>query len=173
MQHYGVPTRLLDWTENPLVALFFALENARTTEAGEENAAVWILDPHEMNKRATEHMGGIDHIPGADQEALGDYLPAPHARGAKRMLPLATYGIHNSARIVNQRGGFVMFGRDTSPIEQNAKLNGAAGVLQKIEIAREAKADTFMELFGMGVSDSVIYPDLDGLGREIKNRSGF
>ena len=28
-------------------------------------------------------------------------------------------------------------------------------------------------LFNMGVTDSVIYPDLDGLGREIKNRSGF
>ena len=37
-QHYGVPTRYLDWTSNPLVALYFACRNNKN-----EDAAVWIL----------------------------------------------------------------------------------------------------------------------------------
>lgn len=37
-QHYGVPTRLLDWTANPLVALYFACESNV-----EEEAVIWVL----------------------------------------------------------------------------------------------------------------------------------
>src|SRR2546421_211854 len=52
MQHFGVPTRLLDWTENPYLALFFGLTAApyNKTAAGPEftaDVAVWVLRPAE------------------------------------------------------------------------------------------------------------------------------
>jgi hypothetical protein len=50
MQHYGVPTRLLDWTENPMTALYFAL-SGRDKHKGKD-AAFWLLKPTVLNKNA-------------------------------------------------------------------------------------------------------------------------
>lgn len=51
MQHYLAPTRLLDWTENLLVALYFAVRNAQLD--GEEDAAVWFLNARRLNYYAS------------------------------------------------------------------------------------------------------------------------
>jgi hypothetical protein len=52
-QHYGVPTRLLDWTEGALHALFFAINNEDNV-----NPRVYMLNPHKLNRLA-----GIETYP--------------------------------------------------------------------------------------------------------------
>src|SRR5437588_9541168 len=50
MQHFGTPTRLLDWTDGALIALYFAVKD----NAGFYDAAVWVLDPYALNRRAID-----------------------------------------------------------------------------------------------------------------------
>jgi hypothetical protein len=58
-QHYGVPTSLLDWSEDPFVAAYFAIQSAPDTDDG-ELACVWALNkllagrsPGERSKQAS------------------------------------------------------------------------------------------------------------------------
>jgi hypothetical protein len=169
MQHFGVPTRLLDWTENPLVALFFAVVHGYGGAPDDEDAAVWALNPISMNEFALKH---VSHKGGAlqinDSSARG-YRPESEDINAQ---PIAIYGVHNSPRIVSQRGVFVIFGSNLSPLDENAELE-AASALSKIEIPKGSRGALRSSLTSIGLTDSTVFPDLDGLAREIRRRHGF
>ncbi len=49
-QHYRVPTRLLDWSENPLVALYFAVEVDEDSNGAQVDGRVWALNPLQLNQ---------------------------------------------------------------------------------------------------------------------------
>jgi hypothetical protein len=175
MQHYGIPTRLLDWTENPMVALFFALTKTKrdsSTGCVSSPCAVWILSPRLWNERTFAHVtykGGPLSI--FDQR-LKSYTPLsgfdPPA------LPAAIYGIHNSPRIVAQRGVFTIFGSNINSMQQMfATETFSDQALVEYIIPANVTDAMLQKLYATGFTEAVMFPGLDGLAKETKRLFGF
>jgi len=176
MQHYSVPTRLLDWTENPLIALFFALSSARKDATGNyaNDAAVWTLSASKWNQTVFKHQS----FSGAALSPSDTMINQSYAIGSDPRLinemPVAILGIHNSPRIVAQRGSFTLFGKSLTPMDEIYTSHAfPADTLSKITIPAALIATLLHKLVWMGISDSVIYPDLEGLAKETKRQFGY
>lgn len=179
MQHYGVPTRLLDWSESPLIALFFAVTltrhklSLRGLPVFERDAAIWVLDPGQWNKHAVDLRSFKGAVITTDDPNATAYRPVGDVNTMKSF-PIAIYGAHNSQRIVAQRGVFVCYGKDTRSMEKAfTKENFTAGCLRKLIVKKERLPHMHDALRRHGITDSVVFPDLDGLAREIKRDYGF
>lgn len=166
MQHFRVPTRLLDWTENPFVALYFALTSLpRGTGT---DSAVWMLDPVAWNRKSLEYITFTEGILSSDDSRL-EYLKPGAELETMNADPVAIYGFHNSPRIVAQRGVFTIFGTDTESLEQiYAKRDYPEDCLIKVRLPKDAKPKLLASLFQIGFTHSVIFPDLEGLAKEMK-----
>ena len=179
MQHYGAPTRLLDWTENPLTGLHFALMSAPSKMAPNRkvkysnSAAVWVLDPVSWNQAALKHVSYTGEPLAQGDEALKGYSPRSTPAGMTTH-PVALYGAHNSARIVAQQGVFTIFGTNRSPMEALVR-SGAfpANALFRVVIPPSRIESMRSSLLSQGITESTVFPDLEGLARETKRHFGF
>jgi hypothetical protein len=171
MQHYGMPTRLLDWTESYLTALYFAVAS-RTSTA---NGAVWVLDPWSLNEQAI----GMQSVPIADNAKLEAYAIASGSEGLGRdipaRVPVAVRPPRANPRINSQRGIFTLHGSLKSSLDMivkdvNTKQSGRAIRLHKIVIDGASKSQLRKELYLAGITEGVLFPDLVGLCGEISYR---
>lgn len=88
--------------------------------------------------------------------------------------PVALYGAHNSPRIVAQRGVFTIFGQDTSPMEAvYEKFAFPRDCLLKIVFERTNLPRLRRSILHHGITESVVFPDLEGLAREMKREFKF
>lgn len=159
MQHYGLPTRLLDWTAASLLALYFAVrDNMRKSPA-----AVWILDPWWLNKVV---VGSQELYFPEDPEVL-DYLPPVWSDKTLPDDPLAILPHHSDRRIAAQQSCFTVFGSVAEGLERLAEHRKLAK-LHRIEIDPTAFRTIRSDLNTCGISETSIYPDLEGLSRELR-----
>jgi hypothetical protein len=174
MQHYGVPTRLLDWTENPFVALFFALIDGAKNNRKEykEDAIVWIVNPIKWNNHLLSDQGHQSGILNIDDSQLNAFKP-PADYKIIPIYPVAIYGSYNSTRIVAQRGAFFIFGKQKKTMEAVYKDSFSENCLIKLIIEKDKREKIKKELLDSGITESVVFPDLDGLAKEIKRLHGF
>jgi hypothetical protein len=174
MQHYGVPTRLLDWTDGALLALFFALR--RPPEKDSAPAVVYMLDPWWLNSIAFSAFQ-YDKELRSRGPALPDWIEAKRylpkdefdTEEIGTQFPLAIDPSHFSRRFAAQRSRFTIFGRDRDGMSAALKQGENPSKLLKLIVEGNFKS-LRDQLNTLGISESLIFPDLEGLGRELNER---
>ena len=147
-QHYGLPTRLLDWTTNPLVALFFATEENDDKDGAIYYSQIRFSDEYE---RYDPYLAKNNHY---------HYSPIallPHEGKVIFIRPRYT-----DNRYLNQRSIF------SCPSDPFISLN--IPEIKKMVFQREWKPGIRERLLRLGISASYIYPGLSGIASEVKSR---
>ena len=160
-QHHGLPTRILDWSENPLVALFFAVENFSNKTDGEIFAInAWTLNLASDNP--------IQSAPITEDKRFENYvldLTNPDSRKPKSKLPMAFRPSSSFKRSAAQSGVFTIHGTNQTGID-TLGLRGSG--LTKLTIASAAKFKIFSELNEMNITRGTMFGDLDSIAGAIR-----
>lgn len=160
MQHYGVPTRLLDWTESPLVGLYFAV-----TSHPRADGTLWVLKPTELNKQTTAKPEEAKYIPSFEDDSLKNYASIAVEKGnLTGILPIAVIATRNNDRIQAQLGAFTISHSTRTPIEEIGNRKHVA----RYQIPHSAKATIREDLRLLGVTKFQIFPELASIGENLR-----
>ncbi|MDP9173160.1 MAG: FRG domain-containing protein [Planctomycetota bacterium] len=156
MQHYNVPTRLLDWTESPLVGLYFVVCNPKHDK---KPGHLWCLFPTKLNKYSGWKPALAANIPCFSVDSLLDaYSPTSLAsENQTALLPAAALALRDNPRIIAQHGVFTIMHRDDTPIENLQQGNDHVG---RFVVPAKAKKRIRDELVALRITKLAIFPEL-------------
>ncbi len=163
MQHYGLPTRLLDWSQSPLISVFFATETYRMNH--EIDACVWVLVPRRLNER--EGFGSCVYPVDADT-VQGMLLPAFKERGHNGDLAdkiIACHSTENNLRMYSQQANFTIH-NSLRKLEEVCDED----TLYKIIIPANRKRYFLDSLMVFGITEGFVYPDPDHISNDLKRQ---
>lgn len=166
MQHYGLPTRLLDWSKSPLIALYFAVSNKSDAER-----AVWCIDPFALNRYAVDKdtIFTPDSMPEDDGINTRNYLPKcmrDNQSSSIPPLPIAIEPPFTNRRIFAQQGCFTIHGTKGQAIDQIYNDNFPSDI-RKFTISNADAPKLLEQLHDMGVKEDAVYQDLNSLSARI------
>ena len=111
MQHYGLPTRLLDWSQSLFTALYFSVGNKKKEDV---NGSLWALHPQKLNSLATGH-GYVYHDKTKETEELIDSAFQKVNERQQTGYILAMTGPQVDLRMLVQSAAFTIHGSRTPP----------------------------------------------------------
>jgi hypothetical protein len=155
MQHYRMVTRLLDWTESPLVAVYFAVN-----EHSQDDGTLWAFSPFAHNKAET---GKQVIFSNESPDFLSLIRPAFQANAPETGKILAVIGREADIRMTVQLSVFTAHGT-SQPLDDRPH---ASGCVTKFSIPATAKTDLMRQLRNVGIRGSTLFPDLEHLAAEL------
>jgi hypothetical protein len=171
MQHHGVPTRLLDWTLSPYVALYFAFE----TSLPDTDCAVWAINTGWLAERARQKSLSDPGVPADPHErALNEYLNHCLFNAENPNVVVVANPIRMNERVAAQQGVFLCdlsyVGAFTITLQKMLvmPMPPSSPVIWKFVI-KTAQRDKFVrELNRMNINGASLFPGLDGFARSLK-----
>ncbi len=162
-KHHGLPTRLLDWTYSPYVALHFATQDL---EAYDRDGVVWCLDyvgAHEQLpdplRDVLEHEGANVFTPELLERAAPGLRELDGLAGEPFCVFLEPPSLDE--RIVNQYALFSLLSDPTAVLDD--WLAAHTGLAKRLIVPAELKWEVRDKLDQANITERVLFPGLDGL----------
>ena len=174
-RHHSLPTRLLDWTESPLVGLYFATHSVDGADDrnDDKDGVLWLLLPTILNKNAALQQQHKWELPifEDDNADLRSYRPDRfHMEEQSAMPPVAGIAMKYSLRMQAQHSVFTITHRDQTPIE---KLDDPERKhIGRYIVSRGAKAKIRRQLDALKIDRLAMFPELDNVARVARRPYG-